>query len=65
VPATTPGAEAPQRWQNRAWGESSARQAAQARAPSGAPQAVQKFPEPAAPQAGQVREGDVEVMAGK
>ncbi|HEX7337680.1 MAG TPA: hypothetical protein VF252_10770 [Gemmatimonadales bacterium] len=54
----------PQRWQNRAWGESSARQALHDRGPRLAPQAVQNLPDgAAAPQAGQVAEEGV-VMEG-
>jgi hypothetical protein len=46
--------EVPQRWQNRAWAVSSARQAVQARGARLAPQALQKLPDAVAPQAGQV-----------
>jgi hypothetical protein len=44
----------PQRWQNRAWGESSARQRVQARGERLAPQLLQNFPDAEAPQTGQV-----------
>src|SRR5215208_1096705 len=47
-----PPAGRPQRWQNRAWGERSARQAAQVRATRLAPQALQKLPDAALPHAG-------------
>ena len=57
-PPTAPGAAGwPQRWQNRAWGESAARQAAQVRATRLAPQALQNLPAAAAPQAGQAWSG--------
>jgi hypothetical protein len=39
----------PHRWQNRAWGESSARQSAQDWALRLAPQELQKFPDAGAP----------------
>jgi hypothetical protein len=54
-----PLAGAPHRWQNRAWGESSARQAVQDRPVRLAPQALQKFPEAGLPQEEQVVEGAV------
>jgi hypothetical protein len=44
----------PHRWQNRAWGESSARHTVHARAVRLAPQWLQKLPEVCLPQAGQV-----------
>jgi len=44
----------PHRWQKRAWGDSSARQAAQARAMRLAPHELQKFPLAAVPHEGQV-----------
>jgi hypothetical protein len=53
----------PHRWQNRAWGESSAQQAVQARSVRLAPQALQKLPDAAEPQDGQVVVG--EVIAGE
>jgi hypothetical protein len=43
----------PHRWQKRAWGDSSARQAAQARAMRLAPHELQKFPLAAVPHEGQ------------
>jgi hypothetical protein len=43
----------PQRWQNRACGESSAWHPAQARGTKLAPQALQKLPEAGLPQTGQ------------
>jgi hypothetical protein len=49
-----PATEVPQRWQNRAWGLSSARHAEQARGARLAPQALQKLPDASAPQSGQV-----------
>src|SRR5215208_1553619 len=49
----------PHRWQKRAWGDSSARQAAQARGVRLAPHELQKFPLPAVPQEGQVMAGKV------
>jgi hypothetical protein len=53
----------PQRWQNRAWAESSARQEVHVRGPRLAPQAPQNLPAAAAPQAGQETEVGV-VMEG-
>jgi hypothetical protein len=49
APAVAPTG-APQRWQKRAWAESSAWQWAQLRGPAGAPQLLQKRPVTAAPQ---------------
>jgi hypothetical protein len=59
--AGDPPTGVPQRWQNRAWGESSARHAEHARALRLAPQLLQKFPDAEAPQLGQV----VDVMRKK
>src|SRR6185437_4276867 len=60
-PGAPPGAAGrPQRWQKRAWGERSARQAGQLRAIRLAPHELQKLPEAGLPQAGQ---GAGEVMA--
>jgi hypothetical protein len=51
----------PQRWQNRACGDSSARQKLQARAERLAPQLLQNFPVPPVPQTGQVVDDSVMV----
>ena len=51
----------PHRWQNRACGDSSARQVVHDRAVRLAPQALQKFPDAGLPQDGQV----VDVMREK
>jgi hypothetical protein len=53
-PAALEPAGRPQRWQNRACGESSALQPAQRRGTRLAPQALQNFPVAGLPQAGQV-----------
>ena len=72
APGTTPagagppaGAAAPQRWQKRAWADSSAWQARQVRVPSDAPQVLQKLPLPGVPQAGQGRVVAGGVIGGK
>ena len=52
--AGDPPTGVPQRWQNRAWGESSARQAVHAGPLRLAPQSLQKLPEAVLPQDGQV-----------
>jgi hypothetical protein len=53
VPPLVASTGRPQRWQNRAWGDKSARHAAQLRGTKLAPQALQKLPEAGLPQAGQ------------
>jgi hypothetical protein len=50
----------PHRWQNRACGDSSARQAVQDRALRLAPHALQKFPDAVLPQDGHVVDGITE-----
>jgi hypothetical protein len=52
-------ADRPQRWQKRAWGDSSAWHAWQDCAVSRVPHALQKLPIPEVPQLGQVVEGVV------
>jgi len=49
----------PHRWQKRAWGDSSARHAAQARGVRLPPHELQKFPLAALPQEGHVMAGKV------
>jgi hypothetical protein len=63
-PVAVPAAGRPQRWQNRAWGESCAPHPSQLRGVRLAPQWLQNRPSAGFPQAGQDVVGGVVIAAG-